>query len=142
MPRRLNDSIVARQAIAPTVTSGALTGIAVNGTGYSRARFVFQFGSGSGTTAALAAGSAAWQCATSGGTYTPITGADLAAVSSGVMSGANNVMIVDVPISPSYPWLKASATVNSSIINNSCVVELYNGVNRPASTPEQQAVVV
>lgn len=142
MPRRLNDSIVARQAIAPSATSGVLTGIAVNGTGYSRARFIFSFGSGSGTTAAVAAGSAAWQASTSGGTYTPITGASLAAVSSGVMSGNTNVMIVDVPISPDYPWLKASATINSSAINNSCVVELYSGVNRPAASAEQQVVVV
>lgn len=142
MPRRLNDSIVARQAIAPSVTSGAQTGIAVNGTGYSRARFVFSFGSGSATTAAIAAGSAAWQASTSGATFIPITGADLAAVSSGVMSGANNVMIVDVPINSAYPWLKASATVSSTAINNACVVELYNGVNRPATTAEQQVVVV
>ena len=142
MPKRLNDMIVAKQAVLPTATSGALTPIAIDATGYSRARFIFSFGSGAGTTAAVAAGSAAWQASTSGATFIPITGADLPATTSGLISGNARIFIVDVPVSPSYPWLKASGTINSSTINNSCVVELYDGVNRPPSSPEYTVVVV
>lgn len=142
MPKRLNDMIVAKQAVLPTITSGALTPIAINATGYSRARFIFSFGSGAGTTAAIAAGSAAWQASASDGTYTPITGADIPATTSGLISGNTHIFIVDVPVSPSSPWLKASGTINNSIINNSCVVELYDGVNRPPTSPEYTVVVV
>lgn len=142
MSGRLNDYLDVKNAVAPnTGPTGALTGIAVNATGYSRARFVFSFASNSSTSAALSAGIGVWQASTSGATFSAITNASLAAVSSGVLGG--NTMVIDVPTSAGTPWLKVSGgSILSAAIANSCVVELYSGVNNPPTASTQQVVVV
>jgi hypothetical protein len=128
-----------RQAVAPNVGSvGALTGIAIDGSGFNRARFIFNFAANAGTTA-LSAGLGVYNASTSGGTYA-LQGS-LAAVTSGVLG--SNIMIVDVPVAVGKPWMKVSGgSILSTAISNSCSVELYRSVsNAPAATPQQIVVV-
>lgn len=146
MPRRLNDEIVATPAVANSAgsTAAALPIVAtkVNGTGFSRARFIFQMGS-AGTTASLSAGLGVWQASTSGATFALIAGGSAAAITSGVLSGgAGNIVVIDVPIGSATPWLQMSGSFVSATPTHGAVVELYSGVNRPPTTAENQVVVV
>lgn len=142
MPRRLNDSIDVKQAVANSAGQvGAFVGTAIPATGFGRARFVFSFGANAGTSAALSSGLGIYQASTSGATFALIAGAILAAVSSGVLSA--NVMVIDVPTSSGTPWLKVSGgSMLSTAIAHSAIVELYSGVNRPPVSSAQQVVVV
>jgi hypothetical protein len=79
-----------------------------------------------------------WGASTSGATFSNIT--SMAAVTSGVLS--NNVMVIDVPVTPATPWLKVSGgSVLSTAINASAIVELYASVSRPKTSLAQQVVV-
>jgi hypothetical protein len=144
MSQRISDVTQLKQAIANSAGAvGALVATAVDGTGFSRARFIFSFGNVAGT-GALSAGIGVYEASTSGATFTAIASGSMAAVSSGVISaGTNNVMSVDVPIKATKPWLKVSGgSMLSAAVTNSCVVELYNSVNYPPTRAEQQVVVV
>ena len=118
---------------------GALVGTKVDATGYSRAHFIFNFGNG----AALSAGIGPWQASTSGATYAAIASASLAAVTSGVLSSTSVTLEVDVPISAGTPWLLVSGgSLLSTAVPHSCVVELYNGINRPPTASSIEVVTV
>ena len=145
MPRRLNEQVVAKQAVA--VSAGGAAGAAivatkVDATGFSRARFIFNIGNPAGT-GSLQTGLGVYAAATSGATFTLITGASAAAVTSGVLSGgANNIIVIDVPVSSASPWLQASGSFLNVTPAHGGVVELYSSVNRPPTQAEQQVVVV
>ena len=142
MPRRLNEQVVARDAVVNS--GGAATGIPivatkVNGTGFSRARFIFKM-SNAATTASLSTGLGVWAAATSGATYALVASA--AANTSGQLSGGeNNIVVIDVPISSAAPWLQMSGSFVSATPAHSATVELYHGVNRPPTQAELQVVV-
>ena len=142
--QKLVDQIDTKIAVANSGGAVApLVATKVDATGYGRARFVFNFGSGAATTAALSAGIGIWAAATSGGTYTAIAGASLAAVSSGLISGTNLVMAIDVPITNGSPWLQVSGgSMLSTSINNSATVDLYRQVYRPDIEGYQQVISV
>lgn len=143
--RKLTDRTVIKQAVA--VSAGVNAGLPIvatkiDGTGFSRARFIFNLAAGA-TTASLSTGLGVWQAATSGATFALITGASAAAVTSGVLSGGgNNIVVIDVPIKPSTPWLQMSGSINQTGAAHSAVVELYNAVNMPPTQAEQQVIVV
>lgn len=144
MPRRLNDQVVEKEAVAVSGGGAPLPIVAtkIDGTGFSRARFKFHFAAAA-TTASLSTGLGVWQAATSGATFALIAGASAAAVTSGVISGsANPIIIIDVPISPSTPWLQMSGSFNQTGNAHAASVELYHGVNRPPTHTEQQVIVV
>jgi hypothetical protein len=129
-----------RTAVAPnTGPVGGLTGIAIDGGSFRRARFIFNFAANAGTTAALSAGLGVWNAATSGSTFTQV--GSLAAVTSGVLG--SNIMVVDVPVSSASPWMKVSGgSILSTAISNSCVVELYQSISRPPTPTPQQIVTI
>ena len=145
MPRRLNDQIVARQAVA--VSGGAnaglpIVGTKIDGTGFARARFIFQLGNAA-TTGSLSTGLGVWQASTSGATFALIAGASAAAITSGLLSGSNNnIVVIDVPVGSANPWLQLSGSINQTGVAHSAIVELYNGINRPPTSSEIQVVVV
>lgn len=143
MPRRLNDSLVAKPAVVTSAGNAAGLPIAatkIDGTGFSRARFIFQMGNAAGT-GSLATGLGVWAAATSGATYALAVSA--AAVTSGVLSGGGgNVVIIDVPITGGAPWLQLSGSFVAASPTHSAIVELYGGVNRPPTQSENQIVVV
>lgn len=138
--KRLNDTILETPAVAPAVTSGALTGIAIDATGYSRARFVFHFGAND-NTAALSANAGVWAASSSGDTYALITGAKLAAVSSGVLG--SKVMVIDTAVPTATPWLKVSgAVITLNTIGVAASAQLYRNYSNPPTHTEQQIITV
>ena len=143
MSQRLNDVVLAKQAVQNS--AGGIAPVAatkIDGTGFSRARFVFNF-SNAASTGSLSTGLGVWQAATSGATFALITGGSAAAVTSGAISGgANNVIVIDVPIVPASPWLQMSGSWVSTGVPHGATVTLYNGMNYPPSHSEQQVVVV
>jgi len=142
MPKRINDFADLKVAVNATSSSGALVGIAVDTTGYSRARFIFQFGSGAAETAALSGNIGIWKATTSGATYASVPTAILAAVTSGVMSAAKLAMVIDMPTDAANEWLKVSGNIISSMLFHAAVVELYDGINRPPTTSLQELVTI
>jgi hypothetical protein len=141
MPKRLNDLIDVKQAIANSVTSTAVVGIAVDATGYGRARFVFSLGGSAGIGALSAAALKIWKANTSGATFTSIASAELAAITSGVVSNGA-VAVIDVPTDAANPWLKVSGSLTSSNLHHNAIVELYSGINRPPVSSANQIVTI
>ena len=142
MAKRLNDFVDVKTAVVNSTTDGALVGVAVDCTGYSRARFIFNFGEGSATTAAVSGNIGIYQASTSGATFSAISSASLATRSSGIISATNINCVVEVPLDATYPWLKVSGNISSTSLRHSCVVELYDGINRPPSSSANQLVTV
>lgn len=141
MPRRLNDQVVVKPAVALSAGGApqAIVATKIDTTGFSRARFIF-FMASAATTGSLQTGLGVWKAATSGSTYSLITSA--AAVTSGVLSGgANNVIVIDVPTDSANPWLQLSGGTTSTGVVHGAVVELYSGINRPPTQAENQIVV-
>jgi len=141
MAKRLNDFVVAKRAVANSAGGAPLPIAAtkIDGTGFGRARFIFQMGSGA-STASLSTGLGVWQAATSGATYALVASA--AAVTSGVLSGgANNLVVIDVPINSAAPWLQLSGSMAETGGTYSGIVELYDGINRPPTQAENQIIV-
>ena len=144
MPRRLNDQIVVKPAVEISTgpAAAALVSIPVDATGYSRARFVVSL-KPNGNSASLSTGLGVWQASTSGATYALISGASAAAITSGLISGgANNNVVIDVPVSSANPWMQLSGSIVGSGAPHHGTVELYSGVNRPPTHSELSVVVV
>jgi hypothetical protein len=147
MPRRINDQMDVKVAVAASAgIAGAMIGTAIDTATYGRARFVFNFGNGAATTAALSSSIGVWKAGGTAGsatTYSQYASAWLAAVTSGVLSSSKNAMVIDVPTDPSSRWMIISGgSMLSTAIPHSCIVELYNGINRPPTTSAQQLVTV
>lgn len=141
--KRLNDLADVKVAVAASAGSvAALVATKVDATGFGRARFIFNVGNGAATTAALSAGIGVWQASTSGATYAEISGSTMAAVTSGTLSSTSVTMVIDVPTSAGTPWLQVSGgSMLSTGVPHSCVVTLYNGLNRPPTSPSHQQLV-
>lgn len=142
MPRKLHEQVDTKVAIANSVTSTTIVATAVNTTGYSRARFVFNLGGTAEIGAVSANAVKIWKAATSGGTYSSIASAELAAITSGQISAAGCTAVIDLPTDPSNPWLKVSGSLTSSSLYHSAVAELYSGINRPPTSSAQQIVTL
>lgn len=147
MPRRLDDKVDVKVAVAASAGQvGALVGTNVDTYGFSRARFIFNFGNGAATTAALSSSIGIWKAAGTAGsatTFSQYASAWLAAVTSGVLSATAKTMVIDVPADPSNRWMKISGgSMLSTALPHSCVVELYNGMNNAPTTSTQQLVTL
>lgn len=141
--RHLEDFVDVKAAIAPATTDGAVTGIAVNTTGYSRARFIFVIGGTAGTGALSANQLKIWKASTSGATYSSIASAVLtAAITSGVLSAGAVTCVIDVPTDPDNVWQKVSGNLTSTSLLHAAVVELYNGFSNPPSSSANQLITV
>ena len=142
MPRRLNEQADAKTAVVNSAGSAAglpIGATKINATGYSRARFVFSMSNVAGT-GSLQTGFGVYEASTSGATYSLVTSG--VANTSGVISGgANNIVIVDVPVDGTYPWLQVSGSFIGVTQPHGCVVELYDSINRPPTQAELQVVV-
>jgi hypothetical protein len=142
MTKQLEDFVDVKVAIKNSVTSTTLVATAVDTTGFGRARFVFNLGGVAEIGAVSANAVKIWKGDTQGGTYTSIASAELAAITSGAISAAGCVAVIDVPTDPSNPWLKVSGALTSSNLYHSAVCELYNGVSNPPTSSAQQIVTV
>lgn len=123
-----------------TITSTALAASSINATGYDRATFIFQIGAPSSTTAGLASGNLIWNAATSGAAYAAIAGASFGTDITGGVSSANYV--IDVNVSPSYPWLRVSAANFGTTSDYSVICVLRTPQSSPPSSLSGQIVTV
>ena len=141
--KRIND--IADVKVAVAASAGAVLIMAatkIDATGFGRARFVFNVGNGAATTASVQAGIGIWQAATSGGTYAEVSGSSLAAVTSGILSSTSVTWVIDVPTSSGTPWLQVSGgSMLSTGIPHSATCTLYQGINRPPTSPSYQQLV-
>lgn len=140
--RHLEDYVDVKLAVANSVTSTALVGTAIDGTGFSRARFIFNLGGVAEIGAINASSVGIWKAATEGATYAAIGGAYLAAITSGAISDTGCVAVIDVPTDADAEWMKVSGNLTSSNMYHSAVCELYNGVSNPPTSSANQIVTV
>ena len=128
-------------AIAPSATVAALTGIAINATGYGRAQFTFLVAGGAATSGSFAA--SIWQNTSSGANWVSIAGASLTQlVSSAVISSGNVIATIDLPTSSAMPWLSVSATVANSTLQVAAMVDLYDAPSHVLATAMTAIVVL
>ena len=129
-------------AVAISNTGAALVATAIDTTGFSRARFIFTYNTGAATTATISGDIGIYKATTSGATFSLIAGSVQAQVSSGVVSGASVINIVDVPTDSAYEWLKVSGSLSQTAMYHTAVVELYNGISHPATSTANEVVTV
>src|SRR5512139_604626 len=132
MAKRQNDFTDVKVAVANSNTLGALVGTVVDTRTYSRARFIFSFAGGAATTAAVSGNVGVWKAATNttGSVFSSIATAILTTISSGTISAAATVAVIDLPTDPDYPYFKVSGNISSTGLAHSAIVELYDGINR------------
>lgn len=132
--KKFEDYMAAQTAVAPVTTSGALTSIPIDATGWDRATFIFTFGTPLATvsSAKLVAGVGVWQATSSGATYARMADASFGALTSGALS--NNEHVIDVNVDQSYPSLIISGSVDSSNIPLACVCVLRTPNSAPPTS--------
>lgn len=125
MPEKLMDVVSVQQAVYPlTKTTGALTGLEINATGFDRAAFIIPIGTMTPSTGRL--GAKIRHSNATGGTFTDVASAALTTV---VATGTNKIFIIDMAVSGSRPFLKLYGTATKTVgIGAVCV--LYRGSRR------------
>lgn len=131
-------------AVSASSTSELISGLAVDTTGYNRARFILMLNNGTAGLGSLVATGGIWKCATSDGTYAVGGATSVAAVTSGVMSDSHVIVEIDIPTENDYPWLKMSSySVAGTTIQVHAICQLYDGIHKPdSSRGVQQTVTV
>ena len=132
MPKIEKLSYVAEPQLAVTpasVSAGAVTPVAVDASGgFDRAQFIVvlgAFGTNAGFDCEIT------ESATSGGAYTLITGSGITAVTA---AKSGKLIIVDVPVNGSKPFLKLRGTVGTAAVVMSAICQTYNGTRRLSDT--------
>src|SRR5512146_1279958 len=107
--------------------------VEIDATGYRRAMFVFSFGVPT-ASGSISTGLGIWRSNSSGSDVLErVTSASFPAI--GSASASKHVFVIDVAVNQDYPYLKVSGlSVISSSCPNACIVELYNGMDKPPST--------
>ncbi len=124
-------------SIVPTAGStGTAAAVAIDCTGFDRVCHVITIGAAGG---ASTFDYRVQESATTGGSYTDITGAALTQVAAG---GASKVYAIDVPVNAAKPFQKAVATVGTATFANAAVAVLYEGSGTYPKTAAIQAIIV
>ena len=133
---QLGDKIKIVNAVVPSAGgAGAMTAIAVDGTGYDRVMFVLSTG------AATAGGSGTFKitsAAVTGGPYTDVATAALANLAD---TDGSKQFIIDMPVSKTKAFFKVAGTTVAQAIANSTIAILYKGTNYPVSTAYAAQIV-
>lgn len=139
--KKFSEFMKAVNAVQPGTTSAALSASSIDATGYQRATFIFQFGTPSNASCWMSSADFVYNAATSGATYTAITGAGPTTnLTTGAYSNAN--LIVDVAINRAKPWLKISGQIMSSLWPVACLAVLSNPDSRPPTAGSAKVVSV
>lgn len=125
----------AQGVIAQSAASGATTGRIINCQGFDRACHVFDLGILPSTGSARWS---VWESATSGGTYTVISGTLISTIAS---IGGTAAYCVDVPVNVAKPYQKSLTTLATPAGFGSVVV-LYSGSRLLPPSQEKTATVV
>ncbi len=130
---RLPDPQKSKIVMAVEPSAGAVatyTPVVVDGTGFDRVKWII-------ATGAAGAGASTMSfkvqsSATSGGAYGDVSGA----ASAGLTKAANasKIHVVDMPVDPAKPFMKAVGAVGTDTFANCIVAELYNGRSFPGAT--------
>jgi len=119
---RLTDYVSTRKSVAAAIpSSAAITATAVDAQGFDRARHVIQLGAFGATSTFDAE---VLESATTGGTYTKISGADMTGL---VSTGAGKAVIIDVTVNSAKPFQKLRGTAGVSTVALAAICDLYNG---------------
>ena len=134
---RLSDKIKIVNAVVPSAGgAGAMTAVAVDGTGFDRVMFVLSTG------AATAGGSGTFKItssATTGGDYTDVAGAALTNLAD---TDGSKQFVVDMPVAAAKPFFKVAGTTVAQPIANSTIAILYRGKTYPVATSYAGEAVV
>jgi hypothetical protein len=134
---RLSDKIKIVNAVVPSAgAAGAMTAIAVDGTGYDRVMFVLTTG------AATSGGTGTFKITSSaatGGTYTDVSGAALTNLAD---TDGSKQFVIDMPVAAAKPFFKVAGTTVTQPIANSTIAILYRGKTYPVATSYAGEAVV
>lgn len=129
--KNLGRFVEVQQAVIPaTKSTGAITPIVVDGSGFDRIRYVVElgaFGASAGFDAEIT------ESATSGGTYTIIASSGMTAVTA---AAASKVVLIDVPVNGSKPFQKVRATATTQTVGMSAIALCYAGSGTKPTTEE------
>ena len=117
--------------------AGGITEEAIACVGFSRAQHIINLGTMQHNTATSVTASV-WESATSGGTYTLISGT-LTTMATG---GTSEAYVIDVPVSSTKVYQKCISTANDGWCAVGAVAVLYGGSRGNPPTSENTAVVV
>ena len=124
------------QSVSPlSVASGGATETAISCIGFDRADHIINVGTVEHTVCTSVTASI-WESATTGGTYTLISGT-LTTINS-----AGGAVAISGPVATAKPWQKAISTANAGWAVFSAVAVLYNGSGQLPRTQELTATVV
>ena len=134
---QLADKIKIVNAVVPSAGgAGAMTAVAVDGTGYDRVMFVLSTGvAAAGATLDLKITSSA----TTGGAYADV--ADAAITQLAAATGASKQFVIDMPVADAKPFFKVSGAVAVDTFANSTIAILYKCTNYPVSTAYATQIV-
>lgn len=129
--KNLGRLVEVQTAIVPgTKSTGAITAVAVDATGFDRVRYAVEvgaFGASAGFDAEIT------ESATSGGTYTIIASSGMTAITA---AAANKVVMIDVPVNSSKPFQKVRSTATTQTVGVSAVALCYGGSGTKPTTEE------
>ena len=133
---QLVDKFKIVNAVVPSAGSaGAMTAVAVDGTGYDRVLFVLSTGA---ATAGATGTFKITSSATTGGSYTDVSSAALTNLAD--TDGSKN-FVIDMPIASAKPFFKVAGTTVTQPIANSTIAILYRGSKYPVDTSYAAQVV-
>jgi hypothetical protein len=128
--KNLGRVVESQVAVVPgTKSTGAITAVAVDGNGFDRIRYAVQLGA-YGASASFDA--EITESATSGGSYTLITGSGMTAATA---AKANTIILIDVPVNGA----KIRATATTQTVGMSAVALCYGGSGTKPTTEEDSA---
>ena len=135
----LFEYVEVNQALNPKSHAvAAITGTAIDGTGFDRAMFVLCVGdisTGGGIDAEIK------QASTATATYATIAGSGMTKLTAA--AGDNKSVIMDVPVAAASPWLKLTGTATTAVVLAGAVCILYNGqATRPPTQGATETVRV
>ena len=127
---QLGDKVKIVNAVIPTVGAiGASTATVVDGSaGYDRVMFVLSTGA---ATATATMSYKIQSSATSGGSYTDVSGAALTALDD---TGGSKQYIIDMPVASAKPFFFFFSAVGTAAFANSSIAILYRVDSYPVAT--------
>jgi hypothetical protein len=135
--RNLTQRVEPQTSVVPgTKSTGAVTATAVDAQGFDRVLHVIELGA-FGASASFDA--EITESASSGGTYTLITGSGMTAATG---AKANKVILIDVPVNSAKPFQKVRSTATTQTVGVSVVALLYGGSGTKPTTIEDSAETI
>jgi len=122
---QLLDKIKAVVAMLPTIgTVGSQACVEVAGAGYERALWIIN--TGAATTSGLLDFKVQKAAATGMGGAADVSGAAITQLTA-VANGTGGILVIDMPVDPAYPFMRAVCTTTTAAIVCGAICLLYKG---------------